>query len=183
MAGLVLPGPDAAGDAMTAPTEAIVFTALRAFILGLVTCEVIRVPANRVATPVGEFIALSPLANIPLATNVGVQDGQQKTVTQSRQVTVQVDCYGPSAGDNAAKISMLFRDFYGCEALAAVAPGVQPLYATDAHQAPLIDGEAQYVERWTFDCVMQVNPVQTVTQDAAVALQADIRSVDRTYPP
>ena len=168
---------------MTTPTETVVFTALRAFILGLVTCEVIRVPANRVATPVGGFIALSPLSSTPLATNVGAQAGQQKTVTQSRQVTIQVDCYGPGAGDNAAKISMLFRDFYGCEALAAIDPGVQPLYATDAHQAPLIDGEAQYVERWTFDCVMQVNATQAVAQAAAIALRADVRNVDRTYPP
>ena len=181
MAGLVLLGVNFANNAMT--TETTIFTALRAFILGLVTCEVIRLPVNRVAMPVGEFIALSPLSNIPLATNVGVQAGQQKTITQARQVTVQVDCYGPGAGDNAAKISMLFRDFYGCEALAAIDPGVQPLYATDAHQAPLVDGEAQYVERWTFDCVVQVSSAQTVAQDAAIALRADVRNVDRTYPP
>ena len=168
---------------MTTPTETVVFTALRAFILGLVTCEVIRAPMNRAATPVGGFVALSPLSNTPLATNVGAQAGQQKTVTQSRQVTIQVDCYGPGAGDNAAKISMLFRDFYGCEALAAIDPGVQPLYATDIHQTPSIDGEAQYVERWTFDCVMQVNATQAVAQAAAIALQADVRNVDRTYPP
>lgn len=170
-------------NAMTAPTETVVFTALRAFVLGLVTCEVIRLPANRVAMPAGEFITLSPLSNIPLATNVSVQTGQQKTSTQARQVTVQVDCYGSSAGDNAAKISMLFRDFYGCEALAAINPGVQPLYATDAHQTPLIDGEAQYTERWTFECVMQVNPFVSTAQDAAIVLQADVRNVDRTYPP
>ena len=172
---------------MTTPAETVVFTALRAFMLGLVTCEVIRLPVNRVATPAGGFVALSPLSNTPLATNVGAQAGQQKTVTQSRQVTIQVDCYGPGAGDNAAKISMLFRDFYGCEALAAIDPGVQPLYATDAHQMPLIDGEAQYVERWTFDCVMQVNPSHAVLQPAATELHFDpvagIRSVDRACPP
>ena len=151
-------------------TETAVFTALRSFILGLVTCPVIRLPVNRVATPAGEFIALSPLSNIPLATNVSVQAGQSKSVSQARQVTIQVDCYGATAGDNAAKISMLFRDAYGCEALAASSPGVQPLYTTDAHQMPLVDGEAQYTERWTFDCVLQVNQALTVDQAGATSL-------------
>lgn len=172
---------------MTAPTETVVFTALRAFILGLVTCEVIRLPVNRVATPAGEFIALSPLSVNALATNVTAQAGQSKTVSRSNQFTIQVDCYGANACDNAAKISMFFRDQYGVDALAATNPAIAPLYATDAHQAPLVDGEAQYVERWTFDCVMQVNPAHSVPQPAATELHFDlvagIRSVDRAYPP
>lgn len=170
-------------NAMTAPTETVVFTALRAFVLGLVTCEVIRLPANRVAMPAGEFIALSPLSVNALATNVTTQAGQTKTVSRSNQFTIQIDCYGPNAGDNAAKIAMMFRDSYACDVLAAVNPDIAPLYATDAHQMPLINGEAQYETRWTFECVLQVGSAHAVAQAAAIELQAGIRSVDRTYPP
>ena len=165
------------------PTETTTFTALRAFVLGLVTCEVIRLPANRVATPAGEFIALSPLSNIPLSTNVGTQSGQTRSTGQPRQVTIQVDCYGPTAGDNATKLSMFFRDQYACDALAAVDASIQPLYATDAHQMPLVSGEAQYVERWTFDAVMQANISHVLPQQAAEELSITTINVIGAYPP
>lgn len=141
-------------------TETQVFTALRSFILGLVSCEVIRLPANRVAMPLGEFIGLSPLSNIPLSTNVAAHTGVVKSVLRPSQITVQVDCYGASAGDRATAITTLFRDAYACEILAP--SGIQPLYATDARQMPLVDGEGQYVERWTFDCALQTNSVLTL---------------------
>lgn len=162
-------------------TETQVFTALRAFILTLVDCEVIRTPNNRVAMPAGEFISLSPVSNIALATNVTGYGDTDKRILRPSQITIQVDCYGANAGDRAATITTLLRDVTGCDAMAGA--GVQPLYAGDSRQMPMVDGESQYVERWTFDCVLQANPVLTVTQQSATALSVGLKNVDRTFPP
>lgn len=179
---MVLCGADDAGEQMIASvTETQIFTALRAFILGVVDCEVIRVPNNRVPMPVGEFISLSAISNSPLSTNVSSYSSTEKSIIRPSQFTIQVDCYGASAGDRATAITTLFRDAYGCDALAP--SGIQPLYASDARQMPMVDGESQYVTRYTFDAVMQFNPVLTVSQQSANELQVGIKEVDRAFPP
>lgn len=167
----------------TSITEAQVFTALRAFLLTIVDCEVVRLPANRVAMPVGDFIGLTPLLNTSLSTNVDSYAGTSKSIKRASQFTVQVDCYGSGAGDRATAITTLLRDGYGCEQFTASGFDIQPLYAGDARQFPLVDGEAQYEERWTFDAVLQFNPVLTITQQSALALAVNLKEVDRTYPP
>jgi hypothetical protein len=164
-------------------TETQVFAALRAFILTIVDCEVVRLPANRVPTPAGAFVGLSPGSNIPLATNVTSYTDTQKSVERSSQITLQVDCYGSGSGDRATAISTLLRDAYASEQFAASGYDIQPLYAGDAKQLPLVDGEQQYEERWTFEAVMQFNPVITLPQDFATSLTPDVVSVERTYPP
>lgn len=164
-------------------TETQVFTALRTFVLSIVSCEVIRLPSNRVAMPVGDFVALTPMSIAPLSTNVDTLVGANKTVLRASQFTVQVDCYGASSSSNATALSTLLRDSYGCDQFALSGFDVVPLYAGDAHQLPLVTGEAQYVERWTFDAVLQFNPVMTVPQDSATTLSIVPKDVDRTFPP
>lgn len=164
-------------------TETQVFTALRAFVLTIVSCEVVRLPANRVPMPAGAFVGLSPVSNIPLSTNVASYTDTAKNVERASQITLQVDCYGPGSGDRATAISTLLRDAYACEQFAASGFDIQPLYAGDAKQLPLVDGEQQYEERWSFEAVMQFNPVITLPQDSATSLTPDVVSVERTYPP
>lgn len=164
-------------------TETQVFTALRAFVLTIVDCEVVRLPANRVPAPAGAFVGLSPPSNIPLATNVASYTGTQKSVERSSQITMQIDCYGAGSGDRATAISALLRDSYACEQFAASGFDIQPLYAGDAKQLPLVDGEQQYEERWSFEAVLQFNPVITMPQDSATSLTPVVVNVERTYPP
>ena len=47
---------------------------------------------------------------------------------------------------------------------------------------PLVDGEDQYTERWTFIAALQINPVITVPETTAGTLTAGIINVDTTYP-
>lgn len=162
--------------------ETDVFTALRTFMLSIVDCEVIRLPANRAAMP-KDFIGLTPLGSSPLETNSDTYNDISKTIKRATRVDVQVDCYGAMALDRANAITSLFRDDYGCQSLKASGFDMQPLYAEDAHQMPLVTGEDQYVERWTFELAIQVNYVFTVTQDSAVALVVGLKNVDRTFPP
>jgi hypothetical protein len=107
----------------------------------------------------------------------------EKNVERSSQISIQIDCYGPTSGDRATVISTLLRDEYACDQFAASGVDMQPLYASDAKQMPLIDGEQQYEERWTFEAVLQFNPVITTPQQSANALTIDLIEVDRTYPP
>jgi hypothetical protein len=154
-------------------TETQVFTALRAFLLTIVTCEVVRAPVNRVAMPLGDFISLTPISNIPLSTNVTTLTGANNSIKRASQFTIQIDCYGAGAGDRATAITTLLRSSYACDQFTASGFDIQPLYAGDARQMPLVDGEGQYELRYTFDCVLQFNPILTTLQDSAIVLRVD----------
>lgn len=163
--------------------QADVFTALRGVIITIVSCPVIRSQTNRVPMPVGPFVVMTQTAGAAMETNTDTWTATEKTVLRPEQFTVQIDCYGAGSGDSARMIAALMRDSYACELMAAVNPNIQPLYAGDAKQMPLIDGEQQYEERWTFEVQLQINPTFTVAQQSANALTVDLLNVDRTYPP
>ena len=144
--------------------ETDVFTVLRAYILTLVTVPVIRTPVNRAAMPLGDFIALSPAGMKRLGTNTDAYPTiTTETILQPTEITVRVDCYGASACDSAQLIAATFRDEFAVDAFIASGFDIAPLYTTDALQMPVVTGEDQYLERWTFEAVMQFNPVITVT--------------------
>ena len=160
-----------------------VFTALRAVIITIVSCPVIRTQVNRVPPPVGAYVAMTQTGGAPLSTNTDTWTATEKTVLRPEQFTIQIDCYGAGSGDDARAIAALMRDAYACDLMAASNPNIQPMYAGDARQMPLVDGESQYEERWTFDVVLQINPTITMPQQSANALQVGLLNVDRTYPP
>ena len=144
--------------------ETNVFAALRAYILTLVTVPVIRTPVNRAAMPLGDFIALSPAGMRRLETNTDSYPTiTTKDMLQPMEITIRVDCYGVTACDSARLIAATFRDEFAVDAFTASGFDIAPLYTTDALQMPVITGEDQYLERWTFEAVMQFNPVTTIT--------------------
>lgn len=161
-----------------------VMTAMRAFILGVVDCEVVREQTNRVPMPLGDFIALNIVGSSPLETNTDTYDGTSKTILRPTQITVQVDCYGSSAGERAQTLATLLRDDYAVQAFKASGHDIVPLYAENAQQMPLITGEEQYLQRWTFHVELQYNPTLTLSQEfeTAVPVVTTIE-VDTTYPP
>jgi len=152
--------------ATTTPTQTDLFTVLRAFILSLITCEVIQGLGNGVPMPLGGFICMTSLSQTRLSTNVNgyvdpVTTTGTRTARQATQHTVQIDCYGPDSSEWATILSTMLRDEYGCLALA---PNVSPLSADDPKQSPLIDGEQQYEARWTLTALLQVNPTVSTPQ-------------------
>lgn len=167
------------------PTQDDLFIALRAFIMSLITCEVVQGLGNGVPMPAGPFIAMTGLFQNRLSTNISsyvdpVTTTGTKSAQQSVQYTVQIDCFGPLSSDWATTISTMLRDDYGC---AALAPAVQPLYADDPKMIPLIDGEQQYEQRWSVTAALQYNPVITVPQQFADALSFEqIVDVPVSYP-
>jgi hypothetical protein len=141
--------------------------------------DVIRLPVNRNAIPVGGFISMTPSAQVRLSTNKtvyppnssgpgGVVVPTDFASTMNTRVDVQLDCYGPPSGDWAQILCNLLRSAYACDWFAAnVGFDITPLYADDPHQMPLVDGEQQYEERWTMNCALQSNPTVTLPQQYA----------------
>lgn len=161
-------------------TEQAVIKALGDFLTSIVDCPVLRSQVNRVAMPVGDVIYMTPLTRTALSVSVDKFVAPNMNISRSTQIDVQIDCYGAQSGDRAQTIATLLRDGYAANAMPA---NVQPLYAGDPRQLPLVDGEEQYVERWTFEAALQIAPVVTVPQDSATSIVVGLVNVDAKYPP
>lgn len=158
-------------------SETDIFTALRTFLVAILPAAVtvLRGQINRVTEPAGDFVLMTSVARVRLATNqdggwMGVANAATLTVLAPVQVTIQCDVHGPNGAENSHLISTLMRDDYGCENFKASGVAVSPLYADDPKQLPFINGEGQYEDRWSIDVVLQANPVVSVPQDFANVL-------------
>lgn len=168
------------------PLQDDLFAQLRSFILLVLlpaypSLEVIQGQSNKVSMPVNPFIVITSAGLVPLAQAQVIYDGNVETQSTSvpMQWSVGVDCYGPLSQDWAVTLAALFRTSYACEQM----PTLSPLYAGDANQFPLVDGEAQYEQRWRFEAVMQYTPVVSLAQQSAIELNLGVVSVDAAYPP
>lgn len=168
---------------MITPTQDALFVSVRTFILSLLpSLEVIQGLGNNTPMPAGEFICLTASAQRRLSTNVTTDDapGLARKIMQPTEYSIQVDCYGPNSSDYATTLSAAWRDPYGCDALVTVGA---PLYSTDPIQVPLINGEQNYEQRWTFTALLQFNPILTLPQQYADVLDIELVSVDVQFPP
>jgi hypothetical protein len=170
-----------------APTLTQVYTALKALIVsatGLAPAAVVHGLVNRAAMPLPGFIQMQELNWHRLRTNLHTWSPSDPAPTtlaieQGRELVVQIDCYGPMCADWAAILTTILRDNIGCEALA---PYAQPLYADDARQIPLVNGEEQYERRESLDAHLQVNSLITVPQQYANELDMTVIDVQEAYP-
>lgn len=166
-------------------TEEDVFDRLVKFVKTILgDVDVVRGHDNRVAQPRGDYVQLTEVSGALLATNEtsyvdpGVGVGTRSIKSQT-QLMLQVDCYGELSASWSTAIGRLFRDPFGCKELA---PICEPLYATVARMMPLVNGSQQYERRYTFELVLQYNPVITVSQEFADSLNLTLLNVDKVYP-
>ncbi len=187
---------------MTAPaatvdiTEAMLYTDMGNFLTLLFGTDsgcpqIIRGQINRTASPpvatstdnadTSGFILMQFFEDKRTTTNQHVFNSTAQTqATQSNtQGRFQLDFYGKASHDWAKIFTTVFRDPFGCANLIVQ----QPLWADEAIQAPLIDGEEQFEERWMVDAYVQFNPTVTVPQQSALALGVKVINVDVTYKP
>lgn len=152
-----------------------VITALGGFLQPLVgqSTQIIRGQQNRVAPPPGPFVELTELRQIDLETPSGAFSAAnaQVSFTGPGQIDIQVDFYGPAAGDWCRAVKTVFRTWY---ATSAFPDGIKPLFCTDSSQAPLTTGEEQYLDRWTITASLQYNPVVAIPQQSADTLAVNI---------
>lgn len=169
---------------MIAPTQDPLFIAVKAFIMSLLPLDndhVVQGLGNGVPMPDGEFICLTATGLKRLSTNHSIYAVDlQRSAKMPTEYSIQFDCYGPNASDYANTLVAMWRDEYACDFLA---PTGAPLYSGDPIQAPLVNGEENYEQRFTFTALLQFNPVVTVPQQSATALAVELVSVDAEFPP
>lgn len=170
------------------PVQTDIYTAVRAFLLTIVPAGtgVVQGIVNRVPLPPAGVVVMTIITQNRIATNEDdytdpfpTPGGTQQSKA-SQRVEMQLDFYGGDSQAWATMVETLWRDEVGCVALA---PTVQPLYADDPRQLPLITGEEQYLQRWMLKAAMQYNPVTVTVQDFAGTLEATLINVDEAYPP
>lgn len=169
---------------MNTPSADTLFVTLQAFVMSLLPLDIDHVVQgldNGVPQPDGPHVVMTATRQDRLSTNHESYDGVgTRTATMPTQYSIQVDCYGPEASDMATTLVMMWRDPYGCDAMA---PDAAPLYSSDPVQVPLINAEQNYEKRFTFTALLQFNPSVTVPQQYADDLVLELVSVDATFPP
>lgn len=164
-------------------TDADVMTALRTALLAILPTgtPVVQAQQNRAAMPVGGFVQMNSSGMQRLATNVDTfNSDQSESIATQVRYEVQIDFLGPTAQSWAMVVQAAFRDAQGASLFPA---NIQPLYADDPLQIPLIDAESQYEQRWTVRAALQYNPVITAQQPSATALQIGLKPIDQTFAP
>ena len=141
-------------------TDSDIYKDIRAYIKGLFNIEAVQGYSNNVPMPNGSFVVMRILFNRAISTNWHEYDIEQDQaqVTQSREVTMQLDFY--NAPNQAQTFVQLWRDYHACDGLNVV----QPLYANDARFMPITNEEKNYESRYIVEAVMQYNPVVTHEQ-------------------
>lgn len=134
-----------------------IYQDVRALLLGLFSCEVIRGYSNNVPMPKPPFILMNILQDSTVATNehnYSVIDGTA-TISRVHQINMQLDFYGTTAATMAQTVSLLWRDYYACEQL----KHCQPLYTNEARFMPLTNEESHYESRWSLIITLAYHPL------------------------
>lgn len=161
-----------------------VFRALVTFFKTFIpaSVEIVQQQDNRVPMPKGPFIAMNNNGMDRLSFNVDTYEAstQEKFMLSSFTYEVQLDFYGSNSQSWAAETVTLFRDEYATELFPA---NIQPLYADDPVQIPLISGESQYIQRWRLAAKVQYKPTISTTQQSMLAAEIGLAPIDQTFPP
>ena len=157
-------------EAMTtvaATMDDAVFTALAAWIsssLGLPASSVIQVPDNRVPSPLQNYVTMARVSRFDLSMNATSDvDGNPfgvRTIEQSLEYVLQVDCFGDFASDWCTVLDVMFRSDESCAFFDPY--GLAPLFNDGPTQAPFVNGEGQYELDWLLRLHFQFNPQMTL---------------------
>lgn len=173
-------------DILPTITESKALEILRGFFLTLFLCPVERGQQNRVPVPADTnttgAIYITPIGLTQLDTPVATNDATTRTIERHYQFSVQVDCYGANAMERATVLTTVLRDTAAFEHFAASGYDAQSLYADDPKQIPIILGDDQFTERWTFDAQLQLNQQIVLTTETANTIDIGLINVDATYP-
>lgn len=146
------------------------------------TVEVVQAQDNRVPMPKYGFVSMNNTGMDRLSFNIDKYQPttQGKTILTPTKYSMQLDFYGEFSQVWAMQTVAFFRDEYATEIFP---PNIQPLYADDPVQIPLIDGESQYEQRWKLTATLQYNPTISVTQQSMLEAKAFLAPIDQTFKP
>jgi hypothetical protein len=141
--------------------------------------------ANRVPMPKGQFCILTPLRFTRLSTTRDIKQdtGSPATsamgYTEVRQADIQVDIYGQGAGDRAIALETVFTSGHAYDKIKAIDLRLAPLNSTAAIQAPMIDAESQWQERYTLTLSLQAHITVSLPQDYFDDAEITTEQVDK----
>lgn len=144
--------------------------------------EIVRGQANGVPAPLPPSIVITEIGQAQYTTTRERLDGNLGTNAHvmPKMLNLQMDFYGNQAGDMVNIAVTMLRSLYACERFP---DGVEPLYCSDAIQAPLITGEKQYEARWSSTLSVQYNADVIVDQESFINLgEVAVDPVDQTIP-
>ena len=101
-----------------------------------------------------------------------------ESLTQSTELSYQIDVHGPNSADNAQIISTLWRDERGVDFFQQNFAEIEPLYADDPRQTPFHNDQDQVEYRWTIDAKLQANQTVTLPQQFADQLYVAVSAVE-----
>lgn len=133
--------------------------------------EVWKSQNNRTEMPKGQFCILTPLRFTRLSTTRDIKQDTGDTTTSAmgytevRQADIQVDIYGQSAGDRAIALETVFTAGYAYDKIKAIDARLAPLYSSPAIQAPMVNAERQWQERYTLTLSLQAHITVSFPQD------------------
>lgn len=152
-----------------------VIVALKDFIQPFLPADgtIVRGQTNRVPLPANPCVVLTELLeyDLNLPYDVFERTSQITDIHASTRIDVQIDFYGLAAGNYCKAVKSALRTLWGYGQFPIT---VKPLYCDDGRQVPLITGEEQYESRWTLTASLQYNPIVTVPQQSATALDSTI---------
>ena len=133
------------------------------------SAQITRAQVNRVAMPNGPFVELTEIIQVDLETPIIINNfaNAQISIMGPKRIDVQIDFYGPDAGDQCTAVKTIFRSDYSP---AQFPDGIAPLYCGDGIQGALTNAEQQYESRWTLTASLQFNPIVYVPMQFATAL-------------
>lgn len=146
------------------------------------TCQ--QAQANRIPMPKGQFCILTPLRFIRLSTTRDIKQDTGSSLTSAmgytevRQADIQVDIYGQGAGDRAIALETTFASSYGYDKIKAIDKRLAPLYSSSAIQAPMINAESQWQERYIVTLSLQAHITVSFSQDYFDKAEISTKQVD-----
>lgn len=147
-----------------------------------VNTQIVRGQANGVPPPLPPSIVITEVGKPQYTTTRSKLDwlNNQTTYLQPVQLRLQLDFYGNAGGEMSGIATTMLRSLYATENFP---DGVEPLYCSDAFQAPLTTGEKQYEARWTMELYVQYNAPVIVGQESFnVVGEVIAEPVDATIP-
>lgn len=155
-------------------TQGQVDAAIRAFLIQILPAgvEVLIGQDNRVPEPASDnYVIMWDVLRKRLGTTVVTWDqsveGDPTTQsnTEATRLDKQLDFHGADSTDNAQVFATVFRSGYATEFFKNF--GFSPNYCSDGNQAPFVNGEQQYEDRWTLTATFDANITVSTPQQFA----------------
>lgn len=146
--------------------------------------QVWKAQDNREPMPKGQFCIMTPLRFPRLSTTRDIKQDTGNPATSSmgytevRQADIQIDIYGDNAGDRAIALETVFASSFGYEKIKELDERLAPLYSSAAIQAPMINAESQWQERYLLTLSLQAHITVSFPQDYFDKAEITLQQVD-----